>query len=71
MMTIKHILLGVTLLTQCLALHALTEEDIATLDAAFEATFRESPSGGMGVWTDPSKVPTKSGKIWGQTLSNP
>ena len=57
-MTIKHILLGVTLLTQCLALHALTEEDIATLDAAFEATFREGPTGGMGVWTDPSKVPT-------------
>ena len=57
-MTLKHILLGVALLTQCPALHALTEEDIATLDAAFEATFRESPSGGMGVWTDPSKVPT-------------
>ena len=53
-------LLGVVaaLLTQCLALHALTEEDIATLDAAFEATFREGPTGGMGVWTDPSKVPT-------------
>ena len=32
-MTLKHILLGVALLTQCLALHALTEEDIATLDA--------------------------------------
>ena len=57
-MTIKHILLGVTLLTQCLALHALTEEDIAMLDAAFVATFRESPTGGFGVWTDPSKVPT-------------
>ena len=27
-------------------------------DAAFEATFREGPTGGMGVWTDPSKVPT-------------
>ncbi|MBR6588704.1 MAG: hypothetical protein IKK82_14975 [Kiritimatiellae bacterium] len=53
-------LLGVVaaLLAQCPALHALTEEDFATLDAAFEATFRESPSGGMGVWTDPSKVPT-------------
>ena len=57
-MTLKHILLGVALLVQCPALHALTEEDIATLDAAFEATFREGPSGGMGVWTDPSKVPT-------------
>ena len=57
-MTLKHILLGVTLLTQCLALHALTEEDIAMLDAAFVATFRESPTGGFGVWTDPSKVPT-------------
>lgn len=57
-MTLKHILLGVALLTQCLALHALTEEDIATLDAAFVATFRESPTGGFGVWTDPSKVPT-------------
>ena len=57
-MTTKYILLGVALLVQCPALHALTEEDIATLDAAFEATFRESPSGGMGVWTDPSKVPT-------------
>ena len=47
-------LLGVVaaLLTQCLALHALTEEDIATLDAAFEATFREGPTGGMGVWTE-------------------
>ena len=53
-------LLGVVaaLLTPCLALHALTEEDIAMLDAAFEATFREGPTGGMGVWTDPSKVPT-------------
>ena len=53
-------LLGVVaaLLTPCLALHALTEEDIATLDAAFVATFRESPTGGFGVWTDPSKVPT-------------
>ena len=58
MMTTKHILFSCALLTPCLALHALTEEDIATLDAAFEATFRESPSGGMGVWTDPSKVPT-------------
>ena len=57
-MTLKHILLGVALLTQCLALHALTEEDIAMLDAAFVATFRESPTGGFGVWTDPSKVPT-------------
>ena len=57
-MTLKHILLGVTLLTPCLALHALTEEDIAMLDAAFVATFRESPTGGFGVWTDPSKVPT-------------
>ena len=57
-MTIKHILLGVALLTPCLALHALTEEDIAMLDAAFVATFRESPTGGFGVWTDPSKVPT-------------
>ena len=57
-MTTKYILLGVALLAQCPALHALTEEDFATLDAAFEATFRESPSGGMGVWTDPSKVPT-------------
>ena len=57
-MTTKYILFGVALLVQCPALHALTEEDIATLDAAFEATFRESPSGGMGVWTDPSKVPT-------------
>ena len=55
---IKLLGVVVALLTQCLALHALTEEDIATLDAAFEATFRESPSGGMGVWTDPSKVPT-------------
>ncbi|MBR3924110.1 MAG: hypothetical protein IKJ45_13410, partial [Kiritimatiellae bacterium] len=53
-------LLGVVaaLLAQCPALHALTEEDIATLDAAFEATFREGPTGGMGVWTDPAKVPT-------------
>lgn len=57
-MTLKHILLGVALLTPCLALHALTEEDIAMLDAAFVATFRESPTGGFGVWTDPSKVPT-------------
>ena len=56
--TIKLLGVVAALLTQCLALHALTEEDIATLDAAFEATFRESPSGGMGVWTDPSKVPT-------------
>ena len=57
-MTTKHILFSCALLVQCLALHALTEEDIATLDAAFEATFREGPTGGMGVWTDPSKVPT-------------
>ena len=57
-MTLKHILLGVALLTQCLALHALTEEDIATLDAAFEATFREGPTGGINVWVDPLKVPT-------------
>lgn len=57
-MTLKHILLGVALLVQCPALHALTEEDIAMLDAAFVATFRESPTGGFGVWTDPSKVPT-------------
>ena len=57
-MTLKHILLGVALLTPCLALHALTEEDIAMLDAAFVATFREGPTGGFGVWTDPSKVPT-------------
>ena len=27
-MTLKHILLGVALLVQCLALHALTEEHI-------------------------------------------
>ena len=58
MMTTKHILFSCALLTQCLALHALTEEDIAMLDAAFVATFRESPTGGFGVWTDPSKVPT-------------
>ena len=57
-MTLKHILLGVALLTQCLALHALTEEDIATLDAAFEATFREGPTCGINVWVDPAKVPT-------------
>ena len=58
-MTTKHILFSCALLTPCLALHALTEEDIATLDAAFEATFREGPTGGMGVWTDPSKVRAK------------
>ena len=58
MMTTKHILFSCALLTPCLALHALTEEDIAMLDAAFVATFRESPTGGFGVWTDPSKVPT-------------
>ena len=57
-MTTKHILFSCALLTPCLALHALTEEDIAMLDAAFVATFRESPTGGFGVWTDPSKVPT-------------
>ena len=57
-MTLKHILLGVALLVQCLALHALTEEDIATLDAAFEATFREGPTCGINVWVDPAKVPT-------------
>ena len=46
------VLIGVgaaALLAQCLALHALAEEDIATLDAAFEATFREGPTGGFGV----------------------
>ena len=54
----KHIFFAAAFLAQGLALHALTESDLSTLDAAFEATFRESPSGGLGVWTDPAKVPT-------------
>ena len=62
-MTLKHILLGVALLVQCPALHALTEEDIATLDAAFEATFREGPTCGINVWVDPAKVPTPSAAV--------
>ena len=57
-MVTKHILLGATLLILVFALHALTEEDIATLDAAFEATFREGPTCGINVWVDPAKVPT-------------
>lgn len=57
-MTTRRILFGMVLMARCLGLGALTENDISTLDAAFEATFRESPSGGLGVWTDPSKVPT-------------
>ena len=39
-MTLKHILLGVALLVQCPALHALTEEDIATLDVAYFYNFK-------------------------------
>jgi hypothetical protein len=54
----KYVLFEAAVLALVLALHALTESDLSTLDAAFEATFRESPTGGMGVWTDPAKVPT-------------
>ena len=50
MMTTKHILLFVTLLTQCLALHALTEEDIATLDALTENDFTVPNFTGTPQW---------------------
>ena len=57
-MTMKRVVMVASVLAQGLALHALTESDLSTLDAAFAATFRESPTGGRGVWTDPAKVPT-------------
>ena len=57
-MNASRMLLTCILLAQGFALGALTEGDLSVLDAAFEATFRESPTGGMGVWTDPAQVPT-------------
>jgi hypothetical protein len=54
----KHIFFAAAFLAQGLALHALTESDLSTLDAAFAATFREGPTGGLSVCADPSQVPT-------------
>ena len=47
------VLIGVgvaALLTQCLALHALTEEDIATLDALTENDFTVPNFTGVPQW---------------------
>ena len=57
-MTMKHIFFAAAALVQGFALHALTESDLSTLDAAFAATFREGPTGGLSVCADPSQVPT-------------